>query len=443
MNTVAARSTVTEGWQYTTLGHVAQVKGGKRLPKGEGFADTVTSFPYIRVTDFGNFGIRTSDLRYLKPKTQGAIERYTISKSDVYISIAGSIGITGMIPARLDGANLTENAAKLVLNEDLIDGRFLMYYLASEVAQTEIRGQTVKNAQPKLALARIASLEIPLPPLAEQRKIAAVLGLVQQGIEQQERLIALTTELKKALLHKLFTEGLRGEPQKQTEIGPVPESWEIVRLGEICTLGTGTTPSTARSDYYNGDVLFVKTADIANNRINISQTSVSNEAVKDCGLKVYPPGTVLMAMYGQGKTRGQVSLLEISAATSQNAAAIQPSTEINSEFLWQYLMSRYQVLRGSGALGHISHLNLGYVRDFQIPKPSIVIQREIAEILRTIDSRLTLIESRKGLLNDLFRTLLHQLMTAKIRVHDIDLSKLGSAATTDEPCQTTQTQLVI
>jgi type I restriction enzyme S subunit len=268
------------------------------------------------------------------------------------------------------------------------------------------------------------TLPIVIPPPCEQRKIAAVLRLVQRAIEQQERLIALTTELKKALLHKLFTEGLRGEPQKQTEIGPVPESWEIVRLGEICTLGTGTTPSTARPEYYNGDVPFVKTADIANNRINISQTNVSNEAVKDCGLKLYPPGTVLMAMYGQGKTRGQVSLLEISAATSQNAAAIQPSTEINSEFLWQYLTSRYQVLRGSGALGHISHLNLGYVRDFQIPKPSIVIQREIAEILRTIDSRLTLIESRKRLLDDLFRTLLHQLMTAQIRVHDLDPSAL-------------------
>ena len=68
-------------------------------------------------------------------------------------------------------------------------------------------------------------------PPAEQRKIAAVLGLVQRAIEQQERLIALTTELKKALLHKLFTEGLRGEPQKQTEIGPVPESWEYRSLG--------------------------------------------------------------------------------------------------------------------------------------------------------------------------------------------------------------------
>jgi type I restriction enzyme S subunit len=194
------------------------------------------------------------------------------------------------------------------------------------------------------------------PERAEQRKIAAMLGLVERAIEQQERLIALTTELKKALLHKLFTEGLRGEPQKQTEIGPVPESWDTVRLGEVCVLGTGTTPPTTRPEYYDGDVPFVKTADIANNRIKISQTNVSHEAVKDCGLKLYPPGTVLMAMYGQGKTRGQVSLLEISAATSQNAAAIQPSTEINSEFLWQYLISptRYSEVAEHSATFHIS-----------------------------------------------------------------------------------------
>ena len=84
----------------------------------------------------------------------------------------------------------------------------------------------------------LESTEIPIPPLPEQKKIAAVLGLVQRAIEQQEHLIALTTELKKALLHKLFTEGLRGEPQKQTEIGPVPDSWELVRCEELCEMIT-------------------------------------------------------------------------------------------------------------------------------------------------------------------------------------------------------------
>lgn len=132
-----------------------------------------------------------------------------------------------------------------------------------------------------------------------------------------------------------------------------------------------------------------------------------------------------MAMYGQGKTRGQVSLLERSAATTQNAAAIQPSREMNSEFLWQYLMNCYLALRGAGALGHISHLNLGYVRNFSIIKPPLSDQTDIAGILGTIDRRITSAESRRLALGDLFRTLLHQFMTAQIRLHKLDTDALN------------------
>jgi type I restriction enzyme S subunit len=102
---------------------------------------------------------------------------------------------------------------------------------------------------------QLKSLPIPVPPVSEQRKIAAVLGLVQRAIEQQERLIALTTELKKALLHKLFTEGLRGEPQKQTEIGPVPKSWEVMRLGSLAKVGNGSTPKRSNADYWRGGTI--------------------------------------------------------------------------------------------------------------------------------------------------------------------------------------------
>ena len=114
-------------------------------------------------------------------------------------------------------------------------------------------------------------LTFPIPPLSEQRKIAAVLGLVQRAMEQQERLIALTTELKKALLHQLFTQGLRGEPQKQTEIGPVPESWEVVELGSLATkISKGSSPRWQGFEYVDHGVLFIRSQNVGNGRMDFS-----------------------------------------------------------------------------------------------------------------------------------------------------------------------------
>jgi hypothetical protein len=101
------------GWTKTTIGEVGKVKGGKRLPQGHSYSNSPTRFPYIRVTDFADLTINTQELKYLPSETQQFIKQYTISKDDVFISIAGSIGKVGVIPEHLDGANLTENAAKI------------------------------------------------------------------------------------------------------------------------------------------------------------------------------------------------------------------------------------------------------------------------------------------------------------------------------------------
>ena len=108
------------------------------------------------------------------------------------------------------------------------------------------------------------TVHVPLPPLPEQKKIAHILSTVQGAIEVQERIIQTTTELKKALMHKLFTEGLRNEPQKQTEIGPVPESWGVAELGSIAKVGNGSTPKRANGAYWqNGTIPWLNSTAMA------------------------------------------------------------------------------------------------------------------------------------------------------------------------------------
>lgn len=197
---------VPESWVVTTVGDVTKVKGGKRLSKGDKLVERDTGFPYIRVTDFNEFSVDVRGLLFLTEEAQRPISRYIINRDDVFISIAGSIGITGMIPAELDGANLTENAARLIANDSSqIHPRFLMYWLASHHCQAEIKAQTVKNAQPKLALARIKSLKIPLPSQDEQVEIARALDLAGGKAENARAKRDQLQDLFRTLLHELMT----------------------------------------------------------------------------------------------------------------------------------------------------------------------------------------------------------------------------------------------
>ena len=143
------------------ISEIAEVKGGKRLPKGMFVIDEPTAHPYLRVVDFTDNGIDRSNLKYIDEEAFEKTKRYTIHKDDVYISIAGTIGRVGIIPDDLSGSNLTENAAKITNISSKVDHRYLMYYLRGPVGQGQIVIRTGGTSQPKLALYRIADINSP------------------------------------------------------------------------------------------------------------------------------------------------------------------------------------------------------------------------------------------------------------------------------------------
>jgi len=190
------------------LGDIAGVKGGKRLPKGAPYADGPTNHPYIRVTDLRGGAIRTDNLSFLTPEVQRKIARYTVDEGDVVISIAGTIGLTAAVPAALAGANLTENAAKIVPAEpDAYSGPWLARALQSRALQHQIAGKVGQVTIGKLALFRIEQLELPLPPLALQ----------QQFVDRVAKIDALRAGVQRAgtaedeLFSSLQARAFRGE----------------------------------------------------------------------------------------------------------------------------------------------------------------------------------------------------------------------------------------
>ncbi len=187
------------------IGDFAEVKGGKRLPKGEGYADGPTEHPYVRVVDMINRSVELSGLVYLSEETHKKISRYVISSKDIYISIAGTIGQIGCIPECIEGANLTENAAKIVLQSDApVDRDYLIWYLSLPVGADQIEAKTMHTTQPKLALYRIEEIEVLIPTANEQKRFVALARQSDKSkFELNQAISELNATYKKILLENL------------------------------------------------------------------------------------------------------------------------------------------------------------------------------------------------------------------------------------------------
>ncbi|MGY6555501.1 MAG: restriction endonuclease subunit S [Wenzhouxiangella sp.] len=302
------------------------------------------------------------------------------------------------------------------------DTLFLFFYLLHPEVRSDLAGKMEgSTGRQRLSKTVLGDRLIPLPPLAEQKKIAHILSTVQRAIEAQERIIQTTTELKKALMHKLFTEGLRNEPQKQTEIGPVPESWEVVELGEIARIERGKFSHRPRNEprFYGGEYPFVQTGDVSNCDGYVrSYTQTLNEE----GLaisKMFPAGTILITI---AANIGFTGILEFDSACPDSLIGISPDENVNTEFLNYYLISQQPHMDRLAPKGTQKNINIQFLKPWPVPLPSFEEQLGIAEAFSETDRKIRLATQKRTQLQDLFRILLHELMTAKTPVHELELS---------------------
>lgn len=161
---------IPDNWSWVRLGEIVCIYGGKRIPAGRSLTTEDTGHKYIRVSDMKNRTVLTDNLLFVPEDIYPSISRYIINKEDIYITVAGTIGKVGKIPPEINGANLTENADRLVF--DNLDQDWLIWCLSASFIQKQIVKLTTQVAQPKLAITRIQNFVIPLPPIEEQRRIA-------------------------------------------------------------------------------------------------------------------------------------------------------------------------------------------------------------------------------------------------------------------------------
>lgn len=272
-----------------------------------------------------------------------------------------------------------------------------------------------------------------MPPLVEQKKITVVLRTVQRAIEEQGRLLQLTKELKKSLLHKLFTEGLRGEPQKMTEIGLVPESWGITELERVVVLFGGYAFKSDDSVPASNTQL-IRMGNLYQNKLDLTRnpTFYPDELVQKYPRFVLKPGDLIMSLTGTSGKEDYGFTVEIGSVPktlllNQRIVRIDIiSEQLSKDFLFYFLLSRqfldhlYPTAKGMKQANLSTHA----MKALKILVPNIDEQKEISNLLRIVDRRIEVHQKQSTIYADLFRTLLHQLMTAQIRVHNLDLPDL-------------------
>jgi len=281
---------------------------------------------------------------------------------------------------------------------------------------------------PRTSWNHLARFEIPHHNGQEQTVIARLLWNVHDLFVACEESIGGAEELKRATMTRLFTRGLRGEAQKETGIGLVPESWEVVPLGSLGKIGNGSTPKRTIPVYWtDGKFPWLTSAKVYDREIERADQFVTETALDECHLPRVKPGAVLMAITGQGKTLGHCAVLNIEATISQHVAYIQPTTaQVEPGFVRGYLETQYDYLRQVAAGGGSTKgaLTCAFLRDLPIPLPSLDEQREITTLLDTLDRKIALRRQKRAVLEELFQSLLHKLMIGEIRIDQLDLSAL-------------------
>jgi type I restriction enzyme S subunit len=314
---------------------------------------------------------------------------------------------------------LNQRVCRLVPNGGPMVADFLYYSIGKPLKQIEdfTPFTTVKH----ISAGQIRAIELPLPPLPEQKKIAHILSTVQRAIEAQERIIQTTTELKKALMHKLFTEGLRNEPQKQTEIGLVPVSWEVVEIGDLGKCVTGSTPKTKVGSFYDPPSEdFIAPADLGARRyVYDSEKKISPEGMAT--IRPLPKNAVMCVCIGSSIGKVGMSYREKSA-TNQQINSIICKKGRDPEFVYYLLSYHWEYWKSFATFGPVPILSKGRFATIVVAIPSSVEEQQaIAKPLVVLEAKVEVAEKKVAALKDLFRTLLHELMTAKTRVHELQL----------------------
>lgn len=310
---------------------------------------------------------------------EGWYPAYSASGQDVWLPeyrYSGKGIVVSAVGARCgkcfqaDGKwNVTANTHVLLVDESIADYKYCWYLLNNE-------NWWIKSGsgQPFVKVKDSLNRSILLPDLSTQQNIATILDKISEGIALCRKMMDELDLMVKAKFGEMF-----GDAHNNS-------AFPYKNIGDLTTVTSGGTPDRENNLYWDdGNIRWVKTTELQNCTICDTEEKITKLGLENSSAKLVPAGSVLIAMYGQGKTRGMTAYLENESATNQACACVLPSSKINQKYLWQYLMLSYDALRAMAKGGNQPNLNISMIKNFPVLYPPMEMQNQYVEFVTYIN----------------------------------------------------------
>ena len=357
---------------YVASGSFAALKENVLITNEENYAIMV------KTADFSN-GF-TKALTYTDKRGYDFLKNSNLFGGELILSNIGSIGKVFKVPYLDRPMTLASNTVMIkTATPELTD--YLYYYFLSPAGYKSLLSISSGTSMLKFNKTELKKLEIPIPDIDKQRRIIAVMDKVSNLISLRKQQLARLDELVKARFVEMFG-GIHNSNKYPYK--PIKELTDVI---------SGGTPNRDVNEYWEcGTIPWVKTTELQNNLIKKVDEYITEKGLNSSSAKLVPPGTVLIAMYGQGKTRGMTAYLNIEACTNQACACILPSDQINQTFLWKFLILSYDDLRGMAKGGNQPNLNGTIIKNYPILYPPRELQEQFAAFVAQTDKSKAVIQ---------------------------------------------------
>ena len=396
-------------WRKVKLGEIAQIKGGKRLPKGTSLQIEKNSHPYIRIKDMSfskNLELNSS-FEYVPDDVFQKIKKYIVKKNDIILSIVGSIGLVNRIGNSLNMANLTENCVKIITSEKIIPD-YLYYYLISNIGKEEIKKGIVGAVQPKLPIKNIENIELNIYSLNIQTKITKILSDIDEKIELNNKINDNLEKLIFLIYQNIFSSNIIKKECK---------------MNEYFDISIGKTPPRKNQEYFSNNSnnnLWVSILDMKSSGIYINKSSeyLTDEAIKKCNIKIIPKNTLLLSFK---LTIGRITITSLDKTTTNEAIAhFLTDKKGATEYLYCYLKKfNFSTLGSTSSIA--TAVNSKIIKEMPFIVPQEKDLENFYNLVKPLFENIKNNQIENEKLTNLKNYLLPKLMNGEIDVENIEL----------------------